>query len=148
MGSLRFWNRSSVFMYGNSKYLLPFLERKRCFHSDLRAQLLNAASKGRKMKSRTEKEREPLASIKRERTDGKEVCLFALSLIWQIKQQQPVPPHYALILRQLNIIRASGNQIADSHGPVLYTKFICRSPFPLLSTLVSYPISLSVDDVQ
>lgn len=71
--------------------------------------MLNAASKGREMKSNTEKEREPLASIKRERTDGKEGCLFAFSLICQIKQQQPVLPLYALILRQLNIIRASGN---------------------------------------
>lgn len=71
--------------------------------------MLNAASKGREMKSNIEKEREPLASIKRERTDGKEGCLFAFSLICQIKQQQPVLPLYALILRQLNIIRASGN---------------------------------------
>lgn len=45
-------------MYSNSKYLLLFIERKRCLHSDLRAQLLNAASKGRKMKSGTEKERD------------------------------------------------------------------------------------------
>lgn len=72
--------------HGNSKYLLLFLERKRFFHSDLREQLLNAASKGRKMKSMTEREthtlrKEPLASIKRERTDGKEGCLFALCLM-------------------------------------------------------------------
>ncbi len=67
-----------MFKCGISKYLLPYLERKRGFHSDLRAQLLNAASKGREMKSRTEKEREPLPSKGKEQMERKGVYLLSL----------------------------------------------------------------------
>jgi len=103
------------------------------------------------MKSMTERETH---------TEEREACIhqkghnrwkgrvFVCSLFDVADKTAPaVQSFYALILGQLNII-IEFLETRLSWANTVHTKLISRSPFPLLSALVSYSISLSLDDVQ